>query len=80
MLFFGVILVGLCLAYPTWLRGRALKVQEADLRIQIEDKKKEIARLTENQRRFRTDPSFVESIARKNRRVFPGELVFTFED
>jgi hypothetical protein len=34
--------------------------------------------LVENQRRFRTDADFVESIARQNRRVFPGELVFVF--
>ena len=30
--------------------------------------------------RFRTDSEFVENIARQNRRVFPGELVFKFED
>ena len=47
---------------------------------ELEEKKKEIARLVENQRRFRTDPDFVEAIARRNRRVFPGELVFIFED
>ena len=75
-----IIVGGSALVYPTWRRGEALKAQEADLRVQIEGKKKEIAGLIENQRRFRTDPDFVEAIARRNRRVFPGELVFIFED
>ena len=75
-----IIVGGAALVYPTWRRGESLKAQEADLRAQIEEKKKEIAHLQENQRRFRTDPDFVESIARRNRRVFPGELVFIFED
>ena len=45
----------------------------------IEAKKQEIAALVENQRRFRTDRDFVESIARKKDRVLPGELVFIFK-
>lgn len=80
ILLVAIILVGLALAYPTWRRSLALKAKEDDLKLQIEEKKKEIAQLSENRRRFQTDPSFVEAIARKNRRVFPGELVFTFED
>ena len=40
----------------------------------------EIAKLLDNQRRFRTDPDFVEHIARQNHRVFPGELVFMFNE
>lgn len=75
-----IIVGGAAIVYPTWRQGLVLKAQEADLRVQIEEKKKEIAHLVENQRRFRTDPDFVESIARRNRRVFPGELVFIFED
>ncbi len=71
---------GAALAYPSWRRGRALCRQEAELRGLIEEKKREIAQLVENQRRFKTDPDFVEAIARRNRRVFPGELVFIFED
>lgn len=75
-----IIVGGTALAYPTWRRGQALKVQEAELRTQIDEKKLEIARLSENQRRFLHDREFVESIARRNQRVFPGELVFIFED
>jgi len=75
-----IIVGGTALAYPTWRRGQSLKRQEAELRVLIEKKKREIAQLAENQRRFKTDPEFVEMIARQNKRVFPGELVFIFED
>ena len=65
--------------YPNYRRAESLKRQNTELQQTIDRKKKEIAELRENQRRFRTDPDFVELIARQNRRVFPGELVFTFE-
>ena len=38
------------------------------------------AELVEKQRRFQTDREFVESIARQNHRVYPGELVFLFPE
>lgn len=75
-----IVVGGAALAYPSWRRGQGLKLQEAELRQQIEEKKREIAQLVESQRRFKTDPDFVEAIARRNRRVFPGELVFIFDD
>ena len=71
---------GLFMAYPSFRRGQALKRQDAELQGRIDAKKREIAALIENQRRFKTDADFVETIARQNRRVFPGELVFIFED
>lgn len=71
---------GIAMAYPSYKRGQSLKAQEAELDARIEAKKAEIARLCENQRRFNADPDFVEVIARQNRRVFPGELVFIFDD
>ena len=42
--------------------------------------KVEIASIRERQRRFNTDREFVEMLARQNRRVYPGEIVFVFED
>jgi len=75
-----IVVGGSFLSYPQWRRSQALKRQEAELRGLIEEKKREISKLKENQRRFRSDPDFVEAIARRNRRVFPGELVFIFED
>ena len=75
-----IVIGGLAVAYPTYRRGQSLRRQEVELKELIELKKREIAKLEENQRRFRSDPDFVEAIARQNRRVFPGELVFIFED
>ena len=75
-----IVIVGAVFVYPTYRRGKNLKLQEVELRRQIEAQKKEIERLRENQRRFRTDPDFVEIIARQNSRVYPGELVYIFED
>ena len=66
--------------WPTYLRGRSLKLQDAELTQRIEEKKREIEKLKEKQRRFKTDRDYVEQIARKSGRVFPGELVFKFED
>jgi len=71
---------GLVVIYPEYCQGQALKKKEMDLQSQIEAKKAEIAHLAECQRRFQRDPDFVEAIARQNRRVYPGELIFIFED
>ncbi len=77
----GLTLVcGICVAVPDYNRGQLLKRQDAELRAEIEAKKREISKLIEYQNRFKTDRDFVETIARRNRRVFPGELVFIFED
>ena len=46
----------------------------------IEAKKAEIAELKDQQRRLSADRGFVEKLARRNRRVYPGELVFIFDD
>ena len=75
-----IVIGGLSVAYPQWRQREPLTRQDAELRRQIEAKNREISQLKKNQRRFQTDPDFVEAIARKNRRVFPGELVFIFED
>ncbi|MBO7721818.1 MAG: septum formation initiator family protein [Kiritimatiellae bacterium] len=74
-----VVVGGLVMTYPNYRRAQSLKRQNAELQEMIDRKKAEIAKLLDNQRRFRTDADFVELIARQNRRVFPGELVFTFE-
>ena len=72
--------LGALSVWPTYLRGQSLKRQDAELTRRIEEKKREIARLIDFQKRFRTDPDLVERIARQNGRVYPGELVFIFED
>jgi cell division protein FtsB len=72
--------LGALSVWPTYLRGQSLKRQDAELTRRIEEKKREIARLIDFQKRFKTDPDLVERIARQNGRVYPGELVFIFED
>ena len=72
--------LGALSVWPTYLRGQSLKRQDAELTRRIEEKKREIARLIDFQTRFKTDPDLVERIARQNGRVYPGELVFIFED
>ena len=74
-----IVVGGLVMMYPNYRRSESLKAQNAELQERIDAKKREIARLMECQRRFRTDADFVEAIARQNHRVFPGELVFIFE-
>ena len=74
-----VVIGGLVMIYPNYRRSESLKRQNAELQETIDRKKREIAHLEENQRRFRTDSDFVEMIARQNRRLFPGEFVFTFD-
>lgn len=74
-----IIVGGLVMMYPNYRRSESLKQENAKLQEQIDRKKREIATLMENQRRFKTDADFVEMIARQNHRVFPGELVFIFE-
>lgn len=71
---------GLLLVWPNYQRGRALRAQNAELAAQIDRKRLEISDLIENQKRFKTDSDFLEQIARQNHRVYPGELVFIFED
>ena len=75
-----IVVVGIAMMYPDYRRSESLKRENAELQEQIKNRKKEIERLIENQRRFRTDADFVEKIARQNRRVFPGELVFIFKE
>ena len=74
-----IIVGGLVTMYPNYRRSESLKRQNAELQERIDRKKREIDTLIDNQRRFRTDPDFVEMIARQNHRVFPGELVFVFD-
>ena len=57
-----------------------IRAEHARFLKQIEEKQAEIAAIREKQRRFNTDREFVEALARQNRRVYPGELVFIFDD
>ena len=49
------------------------------LRNQVETKQREIHTIKGYQARLLTDPEFVARIAHENRRMFPNELVFIFD-
>lgn len=76
----GVVIGGVCFLWPKYSRERSLRRQSAELDQRLSEKRAEISKLAENQRRFKTDRNFVELIARQNGRIFPGELVFVFEE
>lgn len=83
MLVVAVILVicagGLMKAWPAWKQYRMLQSQIAEREEKIADLTRATAEFNDKQRRFQSDTEFVESIARQNNRVYPGELVFLFE-
>ena len=50
------------------------------LRGRVEAKQREIHQVCGHQGRLISDPEFIARIAHQQRRVFPNELVFVFED
>ena len=78
--FAAVIVGGIVLSYPKYCQAQGLSAQRDQIRRRIEEKTREIAAIKDKQRRFTTDREFVESLARENRRVFPNELVFVFDN
>ncbi|MBR1586744.1 MAG: septum formation initiator family protein [Kiritimatiellae bacterium] len=78
--FLAIVVTGAMYSYPKYRRAQALRAEHARILRQIDEKKAEIAAIREKQRRFNTDREFVESLARQNRRVYPGELVFIFDE
>ena len=84
LLFFAafvcIVVTGVMISYPKYRQAQGLRAEHARFLKQIEEKKAEIAAIREKQRRFNSDREFVEALARQNRRVYPGELVFIFDD
>jgi len=78
--FVAIVATGLMITLPKYRRAAGLEKTCADLQHRIDLKKREIASVKEMQVRFRTDREFVEGLARENRRAFPGEIVFTFDN
>lgn len=67
-------------SYPKYRQASGLASERERILRRIDEKNREIAEIRAKQRRFNTDREFVEALARRNRRVFPGELVFIFDD
>ena len=78
--FVGIVVGGLLACRPRYLQMKGYSEKRAHVLRLIEAKKAEIAELKDQQRRLSADRGFVEKLARRNRRVYPGELVFIFDD
>lgn len=86
-IFLGLVLAGILffvvfsvsIDVPMFRRYRLAKERRAELHARNDRLKERLAGLRSNQERFRTDPEFVERLARKNRRLAPGEIVFVFD-
>ncbi|MGN0853279.1 MAG: septum formation initiator family protein [Kiritimatiellia bacterium] len=78
-IFVGIVVFGFSVSFPKYRQMNRLMAEKTRHLQRIEDKKLEIAAVREKQRRFNTDPEFVESLARANRLLYPGELVFVFD-
>lgn len=66
--------------FPKYHQMCGLDNKCLSLRGHVEAKQREIHQIRENQGRLLSDPEFVARIAHQNRRVFPNELVFIFDD
>lgn len=75
-----VFATGGVMSYPKYQQVHGLAEERARIQRRIDEKVREIAEIKAKQTRFNSDREFVESLARHSRRVFPGELVFVFED
>ncbi len=78
-IFVAIVATGLLATWPKYRQSGALERERQRLEDRIAAKTAEIEAVKEKQSRFKTDRDFVEALARENRRVFPGELVFIFE-
>ena len=75
----SIVVAGAIRVWPRLGWYKSLKSQIATREAEIARVERETTALEEKVRRFDTDKAFVEAVARQNRRVYPGELVFVFE-
>lgn len=64
---------------PTYKEMQKNKRELARQIRENEELQERASKLETNARRFKTDPVFVEKVARENGLTFPGEIVFKFE-
>lgn len=76
-----LLVVGLTTVFiPKYRQMRGLEARCRVLRGQVDAKQRDIHRIKVNQSRLLTDPEFVARVAHQNRRMFPNEIVFVFDD
>ena len=74
----AIFLGGLWFCSKPWRKAQDLTAEHDRIMRKIATRQAEIDAMRENQRRFNTDREFVEMLARKNHRLFPGEVVFVY--
>ncbi|MDD5704364.1 MAG: hypothetical protein PHR35_00445 [Kiritimatiellae bacterium] len=68
------------LIFPPVIRRWRILIQKRDQVVKSTlAKQEELAGIKRRQLRFQEDPEFVERVARQNRRVRPGEIIFIFD-
>ena len=75
-----LVVAGVTVFVPKYHTMCGLESRSRYLRAQVESKQRDIHTIRENQGRLLTDPEFVARIAHQNRRVFPNEVVFVFNE
>ncbi len=75
-----VVVVGVVNLVPVLRRSNALKQRDAALIEEIASVNAESAEYSDRARRFQSSSEQVESIARQDHRVYPGEVVFVFPE
>ncbi len=80
MLLVAICSGGLYLLSPKWQRHRNLVAQRSQREERNINQEKKLKELRRKRARFQEDPELVEQIARENRLIRPGEIVFIFDD
>ncbi len=76
----AVVVGGIYMLVPRYRNYRKLQERRAQLEHDNMAMQQEVAKMRRMRTRFAEDPEFVERIARGNRRIRPGEVVFIFGD
>lgn len=76
----AIIMCGISVIFPKWRQRNALAAEKREAARRIDVQRQRIAEVKDKQRRFNQDREFVERLARENHRVYPGELVFIFDE
>ena len=80
MLIAMILGVGCMLLPPSFSRYYKLQKRRQSYIERNQKQEELLGKTLRNQLRFKEDPEFVERIARRNRQVRPGELVFIFDE
>ncbi len=67
-----------CFNGPQYRAYKEAMDHRARLQAENNAKNMELAELRRDQERFVSDDEFVVQVARQNRKLFPGEILFTF--